>query len=228
MKRLPIILAVLITTSCHSAKDFSCGNEWSHEEFQRFATRLDLESKVLSALDQELENCPLDSNLLLLSFYGYLHMGQNDRALTAYTRIAELGRLIPEVDANAGYMYSEAGKHELAVESFTKAIALEDGVDLRLERAKSFASLGKRTEAIVDLEAAMERIRAHNPHEFPGVTMAGDNAYSDEVAALLAELYLQENRHAEAILLLKEVLEMNPESAPIKNKIEALVNGRIE
>jgi tetratricopeptide (TPR) repeat protein len=141
-----------------------------------------LSHEVLKAIP----TCPNDRGLLLLGMYSAYRAKKLEQAVEYYERLAATGNASFEQHADAGYIYDRLGNNVKAVDAFGFAVSGGADAFVQFEYAKALHHAGRGGEAVPILKKIIEEHPKTPPKN--GVAVIGEDAVSDEAAALLRQI----------------------------------------
>lgn len=165
---------------------------------------------LLKQTRASLAKCPNDRRLLLLGFYAAIRSEKATVALEFYQQINTLGYAAAEEHVNAGLVYERINRVDLAAKSMESALAHGPDPLAEYRLATYLKELGREGEAQRVLEALLPRIVPGREMGF--VQSGGDDAYFDDAALLLADLYARQGNLIGARNLYRQVLSYYPGS----------------
>jgi tetratricopeptide (TPR) repeat protein len=181
----------------------------SLEERHQYQTVVDELSKVVADFRATSADAAFDVGLLLPHLaFAYQELGQHDKAIASFE---EARQLAPKDPAIAAYLVEAniaAKKYTAAVDAAKGALAENPG-DLRLMRleAQALRQGGKPDEGIALLEAAVKQ-HADDP-----------TAY-----IVLAQMYSDENRGAQAVKVLQDAQKTFPQDNSLSFELGAVLD----
>ena len=105
--------------------------------------------KSLSIFLSILKTNPRSKEILLLTSYNYMKMGDHKTALIYFEKIIQLDKKLPQVYYNMGVCLNILGKNFDAIDSFKKAISLKDNyLESYIQIGQLFKKLSLLDEAI--------------------------------------------------------------------------------
>jgi tetratricopeptide (TPR) repeat protein len=86
------------------------------------------------------------------------YLGEDDQAVTDFTKALELNPNLPRAFSGRGTIYRARGNFKGALEEFNRSLAIEPNVDAYYERGEIFEALGDHQKAIADYDKAVQEL----------------------------------------------------------------------
>ena len=200
MKRIIAILLATLASGCSSNEEAICGRQFDGAVI---AKNLVTDSKglrhLVGQIDQGLIVCPTDQTLLKERFLALLKLGDYQGVAVTYETLEALGTQGFGAHEQMAYIYLELKQPERALDAFENALMAGLKADLLLERAKLLSAAGRQSEAIIDLEKAMDLADEIDPSAPDGsISIRIPDAYQVPAGTLLFDLYLEHGRTDDA------------------------------